>query len=124
MAATINGKPSVFHTPEMPVPLITDFQTHFAEQVSSAVAMAEDVETDWLNDPETIAELNAWNKSLETPEAQAQYDAWVTEQERAELDEHLCSQYDAEAAELAELGEAGLAYIAGHDAVWQAGGQI
>ena len=135
--AVINGKPSLYLTPVTPVPVINpDPSTYFADVVRAAKAMAEDAMTneDWLNDPEVQAELNAWYAAQDTPEAREEYDAWVTEQERIaiesecemtpEQEEHLCSQFDDETAELASLGDGARYYIAGHDAVWQEGGEI
>ena len=137
--ATINGSPSIFQTPEFPTTAVTpDYETRIADVITIATEMADETLTDadWLNDPETVAELSAWHEELDEawrndPKAQAEYDAWVTEQERiaiekeeSDFEAHLCSQYDADADELASLGDAGLHAIAGHDAVWQAGGQI
>ena len=131
MAATINGKPSVFLTPVTPVPVI-DQPTYFAdpenidffarpplptiqEQLAETDRkMAEahrQAEAEWLADEEAQREYQEWSDSLyNTPEAQAELDAWCDEQERQ--------------AELTSLGDAGLHAIAGHDARWQAGGQI
>ena len=125
--ATINGKSSVFLSPVTPVPVI-DQPTYFADAVRVATEMATDTEPtdfDWYNDPEVQADLNAWHDSLDTPEAQEQRDAWCDEQERAELERREAElERQAEAAELASLGESGQHAIAGHDAVWQAGGEI
>ena len=135
--ATINGQPSVFRTPaELPTDSIhptVDYETRVNGFVGIASEMATEAEmtdADWLNDPETQAELNAWYDSLDTPEAFDAYDAWVTEQERIAIETEgemtpeeadLCSRYDAEAAELASLGDAARSYLAGHDRAWQAG---
>ena len=125
--AIINGKPSVFLT-VTPVPVInpSDYETRIDDFLGIATEMATEARTDdeWLDDPETVAELNAWYASMDTPEAFEAYDAWVTEQEQAEFEAHLCSQFDAEAAELESLGDGARHYIAGHDDVWQAGGAI
>ena len=129
MAATINGKPSIFKTPEVSPAGITtpDYETRIGDFLGIANEMVTETEPetdeDFLNDPETQAELNAWYDSLDTPEAEAEFDGWVTEQEREAFEAHLCSQYDAEIAEMEALGEG---YLIGlntnHDAVWQAGG--
>ena len=127
--ATINGTPSLFKTPEVPTTgITTDYETSLTEQVQFAREMATDTEPtgfDWYNDPEVQADLNAWHDSLDTPEAQEQRDAWCDEQERAELERREAElERQAEAAELASLGDSARHAIAGHDAVWQAGGQI
>ena len=133
--ATINGTPSIFQTPEAPnAGITTDYATRIDDFLGIATEMATEPDFDFENDPEVQAELNAWYASMDTPEAREAYDAWVTEQERiaiategemsAEEEAHLCSQFDAEAAELESLGDAARHYIAGHDAVWQAGGEI
>ena len=131
--ATINGKTSIFKGLEVqPAGMInTDYETRIDDFLGIATEMATENDFDWENDPETVAELNAWYDSLDTPEAFEEYDAWVTEQERiaiekeeAEFEAHICSQYDAEVAELENLGDAGRHAIAGHDLVWQAGGTI
>ena len=88
-----------------------------------------------LNDPEFQSEYNAWLDSLDTPEAFEEFDAWVTEQERiaiateaemtAEEEAYICSQYDADAAELANFGCACLIGVnTNRDDIWQNGGSI
>lgn len=127
--ATINGKPSIYQTPELPTAAITtDYETYLVQQVQFARGIAEDTEPtddDYLNDAEVQTELNAWYESQDTPEAREELDAWVTEQEREAFEAHLCSQYDAEIAEMQALGEG---YLIGlntnHDAVWQQGGNL
>ena len=129
--ATINGKPSLYLTPETtletpdffarcPLPTLQE------QWIETSRKMAEEhrqAEQEWLNDPEAQREYQEWSESLyNTPEAEAEHDAWCDAQE-AEMDA-LCDAYDAEVSELAGLGDAGLHAIAGHDAVWQAGGEI
>ena len=130
--ATINGSPSLFVSPVFspvnPNP-ITDYATRVNDFLSIATDMATESETemtdaDWLNDPATQAELNAWHDSLNTPEAFDAYDAWVTEQERLAEDAAICERYDADAEAYAELGCGARHYLAGHDAVWQNGGSL
>ena len=143
--ATINGKPSVFFTPtEIPTEQISpsvDYQTRIATHLQIASEMATELETpeaemtdeDLLNDPEFRADYNEYLEGLERewlndPKAQAEFDAYLTEQERLADEEAmldaLCEAYDADADELARLGDAARSYIAGHDAVWQQGGEV
>ena len=129
--ATINGKPSLYLTITPPQPTQPSYPERIADLTTIASEMVEDSEpqtdADWLNDPETQAELNAWYDSLDTPEAQAEYDAWVTEQERASLETTESEAYEAhleaqaEEYDLARLGDAYLEGINGHDLKWQAG---
>ena len=111
--ATINGKPSVYLTPEMPTPV--SHETHITDAVRIATEMvaetqkpeSEWTDEDYLNDPETVASLNAWYEEREAefwndPEAVAKYDEWVTEQ--AELDAEM--ERKAEEWENSQLGEA------------------
>ena len=105
--ATINGTPSIFQTPEAPnAGITTDYATRIDDFFGIATEMATEPDFDFENDPEVQAELNAWYASMDTPEAREAYDAWVTEQETEAFEAHLCSQYDAEIAELASLGDA------------------
>ena len=138
-ASTINGKPSIFQSLATPTEQSPTYPDRVADFTAIATEMAAEAEpktdSDWLNDPKTQAELNAWYDSLDTPEAFDEYDAWVTEQERIammiegemslEEETDLCSRYDAEAAEAASLG---CGYLIGlntnHDDVWQAGGNV
>ena len=123
--ATINGKPSVFlsldpPTAEQGIP-VPDYQSRVADHVQIATAMAESF-ADPLDDPQTQRELSEWHAERDAefrndPESQRQLDAWCEEQAR--LDE---LEAEAEAAELASLGEAGQHAIAGHDRRWQKGG--
>ena len=92
---TINGKPSLFHTPEFPT---REASNYFSSYARIATEMAKETQTHEVNDP--VSDM--------TPEEEA----------------HLCSQYDAEVAEFTSLGDGAQRYIAGHDAVWQAGGEI
>lgn len=137
--AMINGKPSVFKTLATPTEQFPIYPTRVADFASITSDMTAEAEPktdeDWLNDPEFQAEYNAWIDSQNTPEAFEKLDKWVTEQERLaimtegemtpEEEAHLCSQYDADAAEMASLG---CGYLIGlntnHDAVWQAGGNL
>ena len=107
--ATINGKPSIFQTPEAPTAgITTDYATRIDDFFGIATEMATDDRTDdeWLADPEVQSELNAWYAAQDTPEAFEAYDAWVTEQETEAFEAHLCSQFDAEVAEMASFGDA------------------
>ena len=139
-AATINGIPSIFLTLTPPI-TSTGYSTYVSDAVAIAIAMVAELatleprtESEWLDDPETQAEFNAWIDAQDTPEAFDAYDAWVAEQERIaimqegemspEEEAHICEQYDAEAEAYANLGCAARHYIAGHDAVWQAGGSV
>ena len=132
MQTTINGKPSVFLSlTSVPIINPSDYATAFVGIATEMVAETEPTDFDFENDPEVQAELNAWYASMDTPEAREEYDAWVTEQERIAIEQeaadfgaHLCSQFDADSAELESLGDAARHYIAGHDDVWQAGGEI
>lgn len=92
---TINGKPSLFITPAAPTPAA---ENYFRSYARIATEMATETQTQDVNDP--VSDI--------TPEEEA----------------HICSQYDAEVAELASLGDGARHYIAGHDAVWQEGGEI
>ena len=137
--ATINGKPSVFQSLVTPTEQSPTYPDRVADFTAIATEMAAEAEpktdADWLNDPKTRAELNAWYDSLDTPEAFEEFDAWVTEQERiaimseaemtAEEEAELCSRYDADAAELASLGCACLIGLnTNHDLIWQQGGSV
>ena len=93
--ATINGRPSIFKTPEGVTPEL-DYPTYFNGYVKIATEMVSETETPEADPFEMTAEEEA----------------------------HLCSQYDAEVAELASLGDGAKHAIAGHDLVWQAGGQV
>ena len=113
--AIINGKPSLYITPVTLVPVInpSDYASAFVGIATEMATETEPTDFDFENDPEVQAELNAWYASMDTPEAFEAYDAWVTEQERiaieqeeADFEAHLCSQYDSEIAELASLGDA------------------
>ena len=95
---TINGKPSLFITPEAPT---SKAPNYFSSYARIATEMATETE------PKTEAE-------------QIDAECYMSAEEEA----HLCSQYDAEVAELASLGGGARHYIAGHDAVWQEGGEI
>ena len=72
------------------------------------------LEAEWLNDPE----------------AQRKFAQWCDEQEQAELETQEHEAYEAhleaqaEAHDLARLGESGMHAIAGHDLIWQAGGSL
>ena len=144
--ATINGTPSIFQTPVTPVPVINPdaYSTAFVGIATDMVAETEaqrhtncpacqEQMVHWRTANPTANEADAekaheqiWS---ECPACVAEYCEWSEGVERAtdaeaEFEAHLCSQYDAEAAELASLGDAGQHAIAGHDAVWQAGGEI
>ena len=132
--ALINGSPSLFITPSeipnLPKSYISDFVSVACDMVREASVIQEKTDNeDRLNDPG----LNAWYEERDAefwndPKAVAEYDAWVSEQERIHLEmtpeeeTYLCSRYDADAAELESLGCGGRHAIAGHDKVWQAGG--
>lgn len=119
--ATINGKPSVFrqisNPPEVEACRFTnnpefDFEAYMNAMTMSALEMAADLEaqeTEWLNDPVAQVEYTEYCKALDEAE-RAEYEADMEQQ--------------AEAAELACLGDAGLHAISGHDLVWQVGGVI
>ena len=116
--ATINGKPNIFKTPEVPAPINpVSYEDRITEAVNIATKMvaetyvtdAEMTDEDFLNDPETQAELNAWCEKLEAewladPEAQAEFDAWISEQER--LAEEAEMEQQAEEWENSRLGMA------------------
>ena len=112
--ATINGENSVYLTPVTPVPIIKSVCDSLSDAVKIATEMVAETEKpvdewtdeDFLNDPETQAELNAWYE-----EREAESDA-------------LCDAHDADAHKLASLGDGALRAIAGHDEVWQAGDQV
>lgn len=138
--ATINGQPSVFLSPtEIPTEInpsvdyetrVTDFTAIATEMATSETEMTDE---DWLNDPEFQAEYNEYLEGLERdwlndPEAQRQFAEWCDEQERLADEEamfdSLCEAHDADTHELASLGDAAGHYIAGHDAIWQEGGDV
>ena len=96
--ATINGKPSIFKSPAAPTPAA---ENYFSSYACIATEMATETE------PKTEAE-------------QIDAECYMSAEEEA----HLCSKFDAEVAELASLGDGARHYIAGHDAVWQEGGEI
>ena len=137
--ATINGKTSIFQSLATPTEQSPTYPDRVADFTAIATEMAAEAEpktdADWLNDPKTQAELNAWYDSLDTPEAFDEYDAWVTEQERIAIETEgemspeeeadLCSRYDADAAELASFGCACLIGLnTNHDLIWQQGGSV
>ena len=83
----------------------------------------------WLNCPPCSADYAAWNEAVDAewqndPEAQRKFDEWCAEQERLADEAAMCEVHDADAHELASLGCAGRSYIAGHDAIWQEGGDV
>lgn len=97
--ATINGKPSIFQTPEVPsAGITTDYETYLTEKVQFAREMVADTEP---REAETDS----------IPEMSAEEEA------------HICAQYDAEVEEMKALGDG---YLIGlntnRDVVWQAGG--
>ena len=144
--ATINGTPSVFITPE-PLPEILPtypVRVKTFTEISSEMASESviDPEADLLNDPEFQESYNEWCEKLDAewrndPEAQRKFEEWCNEQERIEKEEaekkeaeletleHEAYEADlerqAEAAELARLGDAYLEAINGADLKWQAG---
>ena len=102
--AMINGKPSIYITPVTPVNPTYPARIKDFTEIAESMATEPEPDFDWENDPETVAELNAWYDSLDTPEAFEEYDAWVTEQERIAiesecemtargLEAHICSQF-------------------------------
>ena len=145
---TLNGKPNLFLSPEPPIEILPTYPVRvvsFAEIAEQMVTENEvdldAAEQDWLNDPEIQQEYQEWCEKLDEqwrddPEAQRQFEEWCNEQQRlekaeaddemtAEEEEHLCSQYDADAHENSRLGEA---YLIGantaNDLKWQAGGKV
>lgn len=136
--ATINGKPSLFVSPDTP----TEIYPVYSDRVSTFTEIAEQMATegetemtdeDMLNDPEFQAEYNEYLERLDEewrndPEAQRKFEEWCDEQERIANEEAMlnasCASHDADAHELASLGCAAGHYIAGHDDVWQQGGDV
>ena len=119
--ATINGKSSIYKTPETTPDSVEytltpnpnfDFEEYMRVAMLPAKALAEEAqqaEEEWLNDPVAQAEYQEWSEAVDEANS-AEYEAEMERQ--------------AEASELSELGESGQHAIAGHDAVWQAGGEI
>ena len=134
-AATINGKPNLFISPEPP----TEKYPTYAERVNDFTTIASematpesviDPEADMLNDPEFQESYNEYCEKLEQewrndPEAQRKFAEWCDEQERRADEEAMfdamCEAHDADAHELARLGCSAGHCIAGHDLKWQEG---
>ena len=145
--AIINDKPSVFLTPVTPVPVTNPTADYATAFVSIATAIAAEAEAQQHTNCELCqAEMVSWRTANPTaseadaadahrniweacPSCRAEYAQWseavkADADAEAEFEAHLCSQYDAEAAELESLGDGARHYIAGHDLVGRAGGKI
>ena len=143
-AATINGKPNLFITPEPPTekyPTYSERVNDFTEIASEmATESVIDPEAEMLDDPEFQESYNEYCEKLDAewrndPEAQRKFAEWCDEQERkarqSELEIAEAEAYEAhleaqaEAHDLQSLGEA---YLIGantnHDLIWQAGGSV
>ena len=179
--ATINGKPSLFITPQPPTATCPVYSDRVADFTNIAEGMATEAELTahaeaearkhtlcptcqakmvnwrlanptatkvdaesahadiWLQCPPCSADFAQWCEKLDAewqndPEAQRKFGEWCDAEERkarqAELETAEHEAYEAhleaqaEAHDLARLGESGMHAIAGHDLIWQAGGSL
>ena len=138
-AATINGKPNLFISPEPPTEKYPTYSERVSDFVSCATDMATESvsEADMLNDPEFQESYKEYCENLDAewrndPEAQRKFAEWCDEQERkerqvSELETAEAEAYEAhleaqaEAHDLAQLGDGYIEAINGHDLKWQEG---
>ena len=154
---TINGKPSLFITPQPPTATCPVYSDRVADFTNIAESMATEAEltahaeaearkhtlcptcqakmVNWRLANPTATKVDAESAHaeiwLECPPCSADFAQWCEEVDRqAELEtaEHKAHEAhleaQAEAHDLASLGDAGRSYIAGHDLIWQAGGSL
>lgn len=129
----INGRPSVFLSPEAPTATLPTY----SERVNDFTAIASDMATPKtevdevdFDDPEFQESFNEWlwktDPMREDPEAELDrmfeyYQAEADDEMTAEEEAHLCNQYDADTHENARLGDGFLHAINGDDLKWQTG---